>query len=85
MSNVRQWLNSLGLGHYADAFEANAIDNDIPGELDHDVLKEIGVAVTGDRLRILKAARAFGDGNVDVEDGESRASTAQPRPHAGVG
>ena len=27
MSDVRQWLDSLGLGQYADAFEDNAIES----------------------------------------------------------
>ncbi len=26
MSDIRQWLEKLGLGEYADAFEENAID-----------------------------------------------------------
>ena len=30
MSDIRQWLEELGLGQYADAFEANAISRDSP-------------------------------------------------------
>jgi class 3 adenylate cyclase len=83
MSDIRQWLDSLGLGQYADAFEASVIDSDVLSELDHDVLKEIGVAATGDRLRILKAARALVDGNLVMGRGESRPSTAQAQHHPG--
>ena len=71
MSDLRQWLDALDLGQYAEAFEENAIDADVVGELDHDVLKEIGVAAAGHRLRILKAARALA---ADAEDAASPAS-----------
>jgi hypothetical protein len=34
MSEVRNWLESIGLGQYADAFETNDIDMDLLGEID---------------------------------------------------
>jgi len=58
MRDVGQWLDALDRGQYTDAFEENAIDADVLGELDHDVLKDVGVVAAGHRLRILKAARA---------------------------
>jgi class 3 adenylate cyclase/pimeloyl-ACP methyl ester carboxylesterase len=57
MSELRRWLQSLALERYADAFESGDIDLDVLPELDHEILKEIGVASPGDRLRILKAAK----------------------------
>ena len=63
MSDLRQWLDSLSLGRYADAFEAGDIDWDVLRELDHDVLKDLGVRSPGDRLRIIKAVKDLsGDG-----------------------
>ena len=57
MSNtVTQWLEQLGLGQYAEAFEENAIGPEHRAELDHDTLKEIGVRAVGHRMSILKAA-----------------------------
>jgi hypothetical protein len=34
MSEIRTWLESIGLGQYADAFEANAIGMDLLGQVD---------------------------------------------------
>src|SRR5215831_2921409 len=55
MSEVRKWLGSIGLDQYADAFEANKIDMDLLGEVDDQILKDIGMSAAGDRLRIRKA------------------------------
>ena len=38
MNNVREWLDSLGLDQYADAFEESAIDLGLLTELDHELL-----------------------------------------------
>ncbi len=62
MSDVGQWLDALGLGQYAQAFAENEIAWELLGELDHDVLKDVGVAAAGHRLRILKAAKELGPG-----------------------
>src|SRR6516165_9065005 len=55
MSEVRKWLEAIGLGQYADAFEANKIDMDLLGQVDDQILKDIGVSAAGDRLRIRNA------------------------------
>ena len=55
MSEIRKWLESIGLGQYADAFEANKIDMDLLGQVDDQILKDIGMSAAGDRLRIRKA------------------------------
>jgi hypothetical protein len=55
MSEVRKWLESIGLSQYGDAFEANKIDVDLLGQVDDQILKDIGVSAAGDRLRIRNA------------------------------
>ena len=58
MSDIKQWLEHLGLGKYAKVFASSDIGFDVLPELTDDVLKELGVSV-GDRLRLLKAAREY--------------------------
>jgi class 3 adenylate cyclase len=55
MSNVRSWLEAIGLAQYADAFEANEIDMDLLGHVDDQILKDIGVSAAGHRIRIRNA------------------------------
>jgi class 3 adenylate cyclase len=52
MSRVSEWLETIGLAQYADAFHANDIDIDLLGQLDDQILKDIGVSSAGHRLRI---------------------------------
>lgn len=52
MTTVRDWLEGMALGQYADAFESNDIDMSLLDELDDQVLKEIGVRSVGHRLRL---------------------------------
>jgi class 3 adenylate cyclase/predicted ATPase len=55
MNDVREWLQSIGLGQYADSFVVGDIDWELLPQLDHEVLKELGVSSPGHRLKILKA------------------------------
>jgi class 3 adenylate cyclase len=55
MSRVSEWLETIGLAQYADAFHANDIDVDLLGQLDDQILKDIGVTSAGHRLRIRNA------------------------------
>jgi len=57
-TDVRKWLEALGLGQYADTFEENDIDGDVLSELDHESLKDLGIGSTGHRLRILKSIKS---------------------------
>jgi class 3 adenylate cyclase/tetratricopeptide (TPR) repeat protein len=59
VSDVRRWLDGLGLGRYAETFELNDIDADAVGELSDDDLASLGVSL-GHRRRILKAVREGG-------------------------
>jgi class 3 adenylate cyclase/tetratricopeptide (TPR) repeat protein len=52
---VADWLDGLGLGQYARAFEENAIGADMLAELNADDLRELGVVKLGHRKRILAA------------------------------
>ena len=55
MTDVREWLDSLGLGQFGDAFAENAIDRELLPELNHELLEAIGISAVGHRMRILKA------------------------------
>lgn len=56
--SIAQWLARLGLSQYTGPFEEHAIGLEHLAELNHDVLKDIGVHAVGHRLTILKAAAA---------------------------
>jgi hypothetical protein len=55
MSEVRNRLEGIGLDQYADAFDANEIGMDLLGQVDDQLLKNIGVSIGGHRLRIRNA------------------------------
>ena len=55
MSEICKRLEEIGVGQYADAFEANEIGMDLLGQVDDRMLKDIGVSIGGHRLRIRKA------------------------------
>ncbi|HSI00551.1 MAG TPA: adenylate/guanylate cyclase domain-containing protein, partial [Reyranella sp.] len=71
--DIRDWLEQLGLGRYADAFAANDIDAAMLRGLTADELRELGVASLGHRKRILEAISRLGD-----VAGPSSAATARP-------
>ena len=82
MSAVRDWLEAIGLGQYADAFEANDIDTDLLTEIDDQLLKEIGVTSAGHRLRLRKAIAKLAPTSIaDVSVASvTAASTPLPGP-----
>jgi hypothetical protein len=55
MSEIRKWLEAIGLGQYADAFEANDIDMELLRKVDDQTLKDIGMSSAGHRLRVRSA------------------------------
>jgi SAM domain (Sterile alpha motif) len=55
MSEVRKWLEAIGLSQYTDAFETNDLEIDLLQQVDDQLLKDIGVASAGHRLRIRNA------------------------------
>jgi class 3 adenylate cyclase len=52
---IANWLRGLGLEQYAAAFDKNAIDVEILGDLTADDLKELGVDLVGHRRKLLAA------------------------------
>ena len=54
MSAIRDWLTSLGLEQYADAFDAADIGPDVLPDLSEADLAELGVSL-GNRRRLMKA------------------------------
>ena len=80
MSDIRKWLDSIGLGHYADAFEENAIEWRHLSNLDQDALKELGVRAIGHRMTLLEAAQSLGNGAADGALQESAPPAAKLTP-----
>ena len=54
-ADIEHWLEGLGLGQYAAAFRANAVDLATLPHLTADDLKELGVTAVGHRRRLLDA------------------------------
>ena len=86
MSRVSEWLETIGLAQYADAFHANDIDIDLLGQLDDQILKDIGVSSAGHRLRICNAIAKLNptvplakDEKVAGAEGETPAASAERR------
>lgn len=78
MSRIRHWLESQGMGQYAEAFESNDIDVDLLPELTEEALRHLGVASLGHRLRLLAVIKG---GNTATA--AAQAVIAQP-PTAGI-
>ena len=72
MSDVRRWLEVIGLVQYADAFEANDIDMDLLNQVSDQTLKDMGVSSAGHRLRLINAIAKLSPASVS----EARANTA---------
>jgi len=60
MNDVRSWLDRLGLGDYAAAFEANRIDADVLPHLTEQDLSDLGLPI-GPRRKILVAIHALAE------------------------
>ena len=58
MSDIRQWLEELGLSQYADAFEREEVDLDTLPDLTELMLKEMGLPI-GPRAKVLRAAKSL--------------------------
>jgi class 3 adenylate cyclase/tetratricopeptide (TPR) repeat protein/ABC-type transport system involved in cytochrome c biogenesis ATPase subunit len=54
MSEIADWLNRIGFGHFADAFQSNGIELESLEEVTNDDLKDIGVSKLSDRKNLLK-------------------------------
>lgn len=52
MNSIAQWLSAIGLERYTAAFSENDIDFDLLAQVDDQLLKDIGIASAGHRLRL---------------------------------
>ena len=59
MNELERWLQGLGLGGYAQAFDEQGIEFDLLSELGDDDLKALGVAALGHRKRLLRSIAAL--------------------------
>ena len=69
MGDVRQWLDSLGLGQYADVFEKNAIEAQQVAALTDEELRELGIMAPGNYQRgvdLLRRGEIFIEGRSDT-------------------
>src|SRR5262252_602643 len=53
--DIKRWLQGLGLGQYEAAFRDNEIDDKVLLSLTADDLKDLGVALVGQRRKLLDA------------------------------
>jgi len=54
-NDVGQWLDTLGLGRYADNFAEHEVGLDLLPELGDADLKEMGISALGHRKTLLKS------------------------------
>jgi hypothetical protein len=78
MSEIQKWLEGIGLGQYADAFEAKHIDMELLKHVDDQTLKDIGIASAGHRLRIRSSIAKMGS----VAKPDVNATPGVPAPEA---
>ena len=57
--DIGEWLRSLGLERYEQAFRDNEIDARVLPKLTADDLREIGVSAVGHRRILLEAIAAY--------------------------
>ncbi|UCD68069.1 MAG: hypothetical protein JSW48_15000, partial [Betaproteobacteria bacterium] len=67
MQSISEWLHSLGLGQYAQAFVDNDIDLALIARLSEQDLKELGVSSMGHRKKLLEAIAAPGASEAPVQ------------------
>jgi SAM domain (Sterile alpha motif)/Adenylate and Guanylate cyclase catalytic domain len=79
MSEVREWLEAIGLVQYADAFEANDIDIDLLGQVDDQMLKDIGVSSAGHRLRIRNAIAKLSPASPLAKNEKATSAATEPK------
>jgi class 3 adenylate cyclase/predicted ATPase len=59
MSDIRQWLDDLGLGQYTDAFEENEIGIGLLPDVTDEDLRNIGIEIAGHRVKLRRAIAAL--------------------------
>ena len=78
---IKQWLEELGLGQYAQEFTENSIDFEVVSELTEDDLRELGLNI-GERRRLQKAIRSLNAPSRErFEDAGEQQHIAKPSDH----
>ena len=78
--NMTEWLRTLGLERYEQAFRENRIEADVLPSLTVEDLKDLGVTLVGDRRRLLDAIAALAT-NIPRKVRPSLASASAGRWH----
>ena len=81
--DVRAWLESFGLGSYAQAFAANDVDAALLPLLTSDDLRDIGVTSVGHRRRLLDAIAALNAPPAVTPEPPSAPAPSAPMPLGG--
>jgi class 3 adenylate cyclase/tetratricopeptide (TPR) repeat protein len=87
MQSISDWLQSLGLEQYAQAFADNDIDQELIPDLSDQDLKEIGVSSLGHRKKLLKAIAQLNETGTVAPATTTQSVDASPTPassHLGV-
>jgi class 3 adenylate cyclase len=74
--DVGGWLRKLGLEQYEPAFRENKIDSKILPKLTAEDLRDLGVTLVGDRLRLLDAIASLRDEAMPPGEGIARLGAA---------
>ena len=61
MSDIRAWLDGLGLGEYAEVFEVEQIDLEALPDITEADLKDMGLPI-GPRRKLLRAVAGLAEG-----------------------
>src|SRR6516164_11611512 len=80
MTSTAEWLESIGLGEYAQRFAENAIDFSILRDLTDQDLKELGVLL-GHRRKMLRSIAGLGEAS-NVLAGSATEPKAESRDEA---
>ncbi len=79
MADLKQFLDTLGLGQHWDVLARNDIDLDVLGELSDKDLAELGLSL-GHRRKLIAAAQRRAPTPAPVPEAE--AAAPRPRPSA---
>ncbi len=80
-SDIKNWLEEIGLGDVAETLIAQDVDLDVAPDLTDEDLKELGLSL-GHRKRFLKAAAALGE--VADQGGTAKRPAKARDPNAGA-
>ena len=77
--DIGAWLRRLGLEHYETTFRENKIDDEILPRLTAEDLKDLGVALVGDRRRLLDAIAALREQTTTASETSAAPPPQQPK------